>query len=232
MLSYAAFLRRFGRLTMGIKEIILNALFPDKVVCCSCGREAVVSESGLCRDCGMGLEMFNSAPPIENIEGYTAAYIYNDVSGSMVKRLKYNNARYIAKILADAVKIPEEWDVDVVVPIPLHYKRLAKRGYNQSELIAKHIAARLGLKLDTTMVVRRMNTKQQAKLTEAGRKRNLKDAFIADDRCGGVSILLVDDVRTTGATLSECARALKNCGCRSVYAATVCFANYEKGGSV
>lgn len=206
---------------------LFDILFPEKLVCLSCGREAVVQNSGLCLDCEIGLERFISAPFIDKIDGYTAAYIYNDVSSMMVKKLKYSNAKYMAKPLAEALRIPAEWEINAVVPVPLHYKRLAKRGYNQSELIAKHLCERTGMRLDTSLLVRKKDTKQQTRMTVAGRKRNLKNAFIADKGCKGLKILLLDDVRTTGATLHECAAALKEAGCDKVYAVTVCFAKHD-----
>ena len=216
---------------MKLIDKLLNVLFPDKLVCDSCGREAVVQENGLCIECCIGTEVFNAAPALEFVDGFTAAYIYNDVSGRMVKRLKYNGAKYLARPLAEAVKLPEDWHIDAVVPVPLYYRREAKRGYNQSELIARHIAQINELKLDPSLLVRTHDTKQQARMSEAGRRRNVKDAFLADEGCKGLDILLVDDVRTTGSTLRECAKELKRCGCGKVYAAAVCFADKNKGGA-
>lgn len=215
----------------GLFEKIKQIVFPRDLTCASCGREAVVNENGLCVDCAEGIEAFVTAPQIDHVDGYTAAYVYNDVSANMIKKLKYNGARYLARPLADALNIPEGWEIDAVVPVPLHYKRIAERGFNQSELIAKRLAKRLGLKYDGTLLVRRYDTKQQTRMTAAGRRRNLKDAFLADEKCDGLSILLIDDVRTTGSTLSECAKTLKNNGCARVYAATCCFAKPDEFGA-
>lgn len=207
-----------------LKKAILDALFPEKAACFSCGREAVTDGDGFCADCRSGLEVFNAAEPPKFVDGYTAAYVYNDVSSRMIKRLKYNNARYLAKPLADALMIPDHWKIDAVLPVPLYYRREMKRGYNQSELIAKELCERTGAELNAGLLVRTRNTGQQTRLTEAGRKRNVKDAFAADESAKGLSILLVDDVRTTGATLSECAKELKKYGADRVYAITVCCA--------
>lgn len=212
---------------MKLIDKMLDIVFPKRLVCLSCGREAEVNEAGFCAECALGVELFNSAPPLEGIEGFTAVYVYNEVSSRMVKRLKYQGKRYMAKPLAEKLVIPEDWQIDAIVPVPLHYKRERERGFNQSELIAKHLAKRLGLKLETGLLARIKNTKQQAELTVAGRKRNVKDAFCADERAEGLNVLLIDDVRTTGATLVSCAEALKRFGCGKVYAATVCFASGE-----
>lgn len=212
-----------------LKERVLDILYPPRVSCCACGREAALDEDGFCIDCRMGLEVFNSAPPLKNISGYTAAYVYNDVSGQMVKRLKYNGAKYLARELARAIQLRSDWKIDAVVPVPLHFKRESKRGYNQSLLIAKHLCRRLKLKLEPRVLLRKRDTKPQARMTAAGRRRNLKGSFIADEACRGLKVLLVDDVRTTGSTLEECAAALKKCGCGNIYAATACFAEPKTG---
>ncbi|MCR5809122.1 MAG: hypothetical protein K6G56_06125, partial [Clostridiales bacterium] len=118
----------------GFVKKLLRSLFPDDAVCASCGREAVLDEGGLCEECRQGIELFVAAPPPDNTDGYTAPFVYNDVSSRMVKRLKYNGAKYEAKILARFIDIPSVWKIDAVVPVPLHCKRIKKRGFNQSEL--------------------------------------------------------------------------------------------------
>lgn len=145
---------------MKLIDKMLDIVFPKRLVCLSCGREAEVNEAGFCAECALGVELFNSAPPLEGIEGFTAVYVYNEVSSRMVKRLKYQGKRYMAKPLAEKLVIPEDWQIDAIVPVPLHYKRERERGFNQSELIAKHLAKRLGLKLDTGLLARIKNTKQ------------------------------------------------------------------------
>lgn len=205
-------------------KLILDSLFPKNVSCVSCGREAVTDKDGFCEDCRAGLELFNAAEPPKHTDGYVSAYVYNDVSSRMIKRLKYSGARYLAEPLADAIKIPSEWRFDAVIPVPLYYRRENKRGYNQSELIAKRLCVRIGAVLDKDLLIRTRDTGQQTRLTEAGRKRNVKGAFAADESVKGKSFLIIDDVRTTGATLSECAAELKRFGAERVYTATVCCA--------
>ena len=207
-----------------IRKAALDILFPEKVACISCGREAVLDEGWLCAECREGIELFNSATPPEHVDGYSAAFIYNDVSERIVKRLKYGNARWIAKPLSEALSVPADWEFDCIVPVPLYFRRQLKRGYNQSELIAKHLAARLGLTVDAGLLIKTRSTRPQARLTDAERKRNLKDAFASDDSVKGKRIMLLDDVRTTGATLSACAGELKKQGAEAVCALTVCCA--------
>lgn len=205
------------------RERLLDLVYPRRLVCAACGREAVVNAQCLCEDCAEGLELFVAAPLLKNVSGYTAPLIYNDVSGRMVKRLKYNDRRYLAPVLADFIEIPSSWHIDRVVPVPLYYSRQRKRGFNQSELIANELCKKYGLTMDTGLLQRVVDTGQLVGRTGAARRRSLKGAFLADEGCRGLNVLLVDDVRTTGTTLSECAAELKRKGCGSIYAATVCF---------
>lgn len=210
-----------------LKEALAGILFPKNAACLSCGRESVTGSDGLCADCHEGIETFNAAPPPAETDGFSSVYVYNDVSGRMVRRLKYSGAKYIAKSLADRIILPPEWEIDCVVPVPIYFRRFRKRGYNQSELIAKHLCRRLGLKLETDVLVKTRETLPQTRLVGSERRRNLKGAFEADDAVNGKSVLLVDDVRTTGSTLSECAAELKRHGAKAVWAVTVCTARPE-----
>ena len=106
----------------------------------------------------------------------------------------------------------------MLVPVPLHPARLRERGYNQSEMIADGLARVLRKPLDTGLLRRRMQTRQQAKLDAQVRRQNLANAFVSDRRLDGVRIGLVDDVLTTGATLDACAAVLKARGCPWVLA--------------
>ena len=215
-------------MSSGVIEKLLDVLYPRGLVCASCGREAVVDENGLCEDCAGGLELYNAAPPIKNIFDCTAAYVYNDVSGRMVKKLKYGGKTYLAQTLADAITLPEDWKIDAVVPVPLHKNRVRRRGFNQSELIAEALCNRYGLELRPELLSRSADTVQQAGLSGAARRRMLKEAFTGSEDCRGLSVLLVDDVRTTGTTLACCAAELVKCGCARVYAATVCYAKDDR----
>ena len=106
----------------------------------------------------------------------------------------------------------------VVMPVPLHAKRLRKRGFNQSLLLARHIATELALELDFRALKRIRHTQPQTGLKSDERRKNVRRAFAFDERKGikGRTVILVDDVATTGNTLNECARVLKRAGCEHV----------------
>jgi ComF family protein len=110
----------------------------------------------------------------------------------------------------------------LLVPVPLHWWRERRRGFNQSEMIAKGLANATGLKLSSKALMRDRNTAPQQKLSREERTKNLHDAFWADHSIvKGKTIILIDDVCTTGATLIECAYALRNAGATNVLALTL-----------
>lgn len=114
------------------------------------------------------------------------------------------------------------WPVDLVVPVPLGRRRLEERGYNQVALIARPLAMALGIGYDQHAVAHVRDTRSQVGLARRERRENVRDAFMAEPtRVRGHSILLVDDVATTGSTLSSCAAALCASGARDVFALTV-----------
>jgi len=115
---------------------------------------------------------------------------------------------------------------DAVVPVPLHHVRYRQRGFNQAELLAKSLAAERGWKLDTEGLKRVRNTRTQTKLNADERAENVRDAFQtrSTTHYAGKSVLLVDDVLTTSATLSACALAVQNAG-----ATRVCIAALARG---
>jgi ComF family protein len=123
--------------------------------------------------------------------------------------------------MADAVK-KMNWPIDVIVPVPLHKIRLDERGYNQSELLARELSYRLNIFMSKAL--RRVrNTTTQTALHKEERIENVKGAFKVTykDTIVGKNVLLVDDVLTTGATLDECAKVLKENGAKDVYVATI-----------
>ncbi len=113
------------------------------------------------------------------------------------------------------------WPIDMVVPIPLGRKRLKERGYNQVGLIARPLAMALNLEYAPQALVRKRETRSQVGLSRDARRENIRDAFIADPQVKGKTVLMMDDVATTGSTLSAGAEAFLLSGAKSVYALTV-----------
>jgi len=145
----------------------------------------------------------------------------------MITKLKYGGERHQADPLGRwaaraAGEAPFSSEIDVVVPLPLSGPRRRERGFNQAELLAETIATRLRVPLRPRVLRKVVDTPPQAGLSRAARRRNLDGVFRARERAvRGRRILLVDDVLTTGASLSEAARTLRKAGARRVDAAVV-----------
>ena len=114
------------------------------------------------------------------------------------------------------------WQVDLVVPVPLGKERMKERGYNQVAFVAMPLAAAYHWRYAPRALTRSRETKSQVGLSAVERKENVSGAFQADEGLVfGATILLMDDVATTGATLSACAAALMDAGARSIYGLTL-----------
>lgn len=152
-----------------------------------------------------------------------AAFVYDDASRRPVLDLKRSGRRdglaSFAGWMAQAGSSLLD-EADVIVPVPLHYVRLASRGFNQSAWLAGSLARRSGTPLCVDALKRTRRTPTQGGLSARARRRNVAGAFtVRPSRAGlmqGKRVLLVDDVLTTGATLSACTRALKRAGARHV----------------
>ena len=186
-------------------------------VCLKCGR-MMVSEGDYCLDCqNREMEFDRAFSPLA----------YNGAAVALVTKLKFHGRRYLAKSMAKWMTdrfLEEELAADLVIPVPLHPNRQKERGYNQSELLAEGIAEGLRLPLDLTSLYREKDTLASSSLQggRTAREENMKDAFKmrAPAAVKGKTVLLVDDVLTTGTTANQAAKVLKGAGAKAVYVLT------------
>ncbi|HZU27343.1 MAG TPA: ComF family protein [Bryobacteraceae bacterium] len=185
-----------------------------------------------CRECGM--PFLNSFPLDEHgrcalcragLTGFDAAYSFGSFENELrelIHLFKYGRIRPLAKPLGDlmALALPRSERFDVVVPMPMHWLRRWRRGFNQAELLARTIARRASVPV-RRLVRRAKWTTPQAGLTNAQRRHNVQRAFRVSGNVDGMRILLVDDVLTTGATAGACAAVLKRAGAARVAVLTV-----------
>lgn len=138
---------------------------------------------------------------------------YAGVTRRAVRALKYSGARDVAQPLGRALAagVPASWALRAVVPVPLHPSRQRQRGYNQAELLARAVAAELGVPV-LPLLVRTRATAQQARQHATERRGNLAGAFAVRGELPGGRLLLVDDVMTTGSTFLACRDALEAAG--------------------
>ncbi len=153
----------------------------------------------------------------------TAVFFQEPVQ-TLIHLFKYENRFALGKELGELmVQAWPAWrqPVDLIVPVPLHARRYRERGYNQSERLARYLGERLHIPLETAALQRLRDTQPQVHLSAAERQANVAEAFavrdgVDDHRLLGKHILLIDDVFTTGATLSAAAAALYRVGATAV----------------
>jgi ComF family protein len=174
----------------------------------------------LCERCGVPLAGKAKCPDCgERILAFEAARAWSVYSGplrrgllSIKERSQLGFGWLLAQELVDIYR-GAAWESDLVVCLPLARQRQRHRGYNQVELFAKPLARMLGLPFSSDALWRRRETQAQFDLSPEDRWKNVDGAFQAEpEKVGGRSILLVDDIMTTGATANESAKALKNAG--------------------
>lgn len=191
-------------------------------VCLCCGRPFVSPEALAsspeheCRACRMDPPAFDQA---------VAAGLFEGQLREAIHRYKYGPLRSLGRPLASwmADRIRVINPVDAVMPVPLHSSRLRQRGFNQALLLAEGVSRRFGLPLRYDDLIRIRPTRPQVELSGRERSANVRGAFAMrrPGTAAGLRVLLVDDVLTTGATMNECARVLKENGASTVTVLTL-----------
>ncbi len=153
----------------------------------------------------------------------TALFAYTFPFNVVLQQYKYNHALYLSNTLAQLfIDHTLNHEIDVIIPMPLHPKRLKERGFNQSVEVAKIIASRIGMRIDYDSCMRIKNTPPQASLPLKARLKNMRGAFsvnqaLAAKHIKGKRIAIIDDVITTGSTANELSLMLKKAGAKSVH---------------
>jgi len=219
-----------------LKRRILHFFFPNR--CPVCGL-FIGAMDKFCGECSDKIQPYTDSFTIKGASSTAAAFVYDRNISPAVMLLKNGvcgNAAYaLGSRLADKLRdfgIAEK--ADIIVPVPLHNSDKRKRGYNQSVLIAKEISEALGIPVGDGLIIKTRRTHQQKRLNRHLRLINLKGAFSVPDpsRVKDKSIILVDDVCTTGTTLEKTTALLLECGAKAVYCAACCKTpSREKEGS-
>ncbi len=201
----------------------LNLLVPR--FCAICGEKMAPGEILACSSCLIKLPYVHISDFSDNIitrlflgqipivHGYSYFfYRSNTAPSEMIAKLKYSHrpdiGRKLGQIIANEISPQGFFEgIDAIVPIPLHWKRWWKRGYNQSEEIAKGISEVTGLPIETNIVRRVRNNVSQTSLSSAERYENVQGLFEANETAHK-HILLIDDILTTGSTIGSCAKAI------------------------
>ena len=230
--------KSFGRPLQPYLDVLGELFYPQRCVSCErrssdvlcreCFEELPAVGSPSCERCGMPTAFQTPAcESCKNVDfGFDSARAplrYEGVGKEIVHALKYRGYfrvvdKLVTPLMLDVLDFRDRFDT--VVPVPLHRSRRRRRGFNQSELMARGLAGRLGTEVsDSLEAVRR--TRDQIKLSADARRENVRGAFRTRGPVRG-RVLLVDDVFTTGATLSACAEMLSRAGASEVHAVTLC----------
>ena len=236
---------------MNILAVISDLVFPRRCEVCGkrvdrCGRHLCsscleripfVSQQGCCRICGRAVEGVDGEYLCEDCRGPStkpafdraaSAVSFDELPRQMILDYKFNRALYLVRDFCDWLegtlnaRFPAA-EVDLVVPMPITRYHRWNRGYNQTAYLAKELARRIDRKCDPRQLRRVGNPKRQGGLTEEERRENVRGTFAAPhpEMVCGRTVLLVDDVMTTGSTFSEAAATLKGAGASRVWCLSV-----------
>lgn len=199
-------------------------------LCSSCEGKLPWLLSPICPKCGKpgasGVVCPSCWQEKTEIDGIRSPFLFDNVMRKAIYQLKYHNLKAIssrlAQFLADYL-IANPLPGEILVPVPLHPKRLKQRGYNQSILLAREVSKLVNLPVIENCIIRVKEAQPQAKTTNVEqRRKNVSDAFVClDGRVNGKKIIIIDDVCTSGSTLDSCAGTLKNKGAISVWGLTL-----------
>ncbi len=232
---------------MKVFNVIVNALFPTK--CISCG-EIIDRDNSLCDYCYEMLEYVDSSKicthcgrikkectckyRVYHFGGCVAPFENKDVAQNAMYRFKFarisGGVEFFAFEMAKAVKtVYNQIDFDCITFVPMHFIKKIKRGFNQSEVLAKKLSQILGINFCENLLSVRYSPKIQHKTDPKERFSNVKGMYSFNYNVTGKTVLLVDDIKTTGATLDECAKQLLLAGADNVYCVTGLISKSKKG---
>ena len=212
---------------MNIIDKILNLIYPP--VCGFCNN---ICKENLCKKCEIRIKEYE----IDLIRKVKDKYFdellclfkYEDIIRSTLIKYKFKNKAYLYKTFSKIILKNEKIcgflkNYDIIIPVPISKKRKYRRGYNQSYLIAKEIAKGIDLNCRNKCIIKQKETIEQSKLNKKQRRTNIQGAYkvIEKEELFNKNILLIDDIYTTGSTVNECSKMLKQIGVNKVGVITI-----------
>lgn len=202
-----------------IKNIVKEFKFIDFIfppICVLCGK---IEINWICENCKKRIDKFyENKIIINNKNFYKLLYIFNyeGIIRKLIIDYKFNDKSYINNFFSNII-LNDKYDCDIlkkydiIISVPLSQKRYNERGYNQTDLIAKNISKKLNIVYKSDMIKKVKDTKRQSLLDKKSRNENIKNAFMFNKKYDiqNKSVILLDDVYTTGSTINECCRILR-----------------------
>jgi ComF family protein len=185
--------------------------------CFKCGKP-VKEEQEYCQECAVRPRMYDQGRGI---------FLYDSIMKRSLIRYKYYGSREYGDFYARAMYVYARkeiagWNPDLIVPVPLYWRKRRMRGFNQAAYLAQRLGEYTGIPVDETVVKKIRRTRSQKKLSGAERRNNLKGAFLVTKKVQGLKVLVIDDVYTTGSTMDAMAACLKEGEAKAVCFLTVC----------
>jgi len=206
--------------------IICNEEIGNELVCNNCLDAVPIPITPLCQICGRPIKKGKTCKFCKwerHFEHGRAWSIFVPPVDAIIHNFKYQKRTNIGILIGRGMANVLKSDfflkkADALIPVPLFWWRRIRRGYNQSTILTSIVSEETGIK-PLNLLIRKRNTKTQTKLTDKQRAKNVFDAFKlnGDEKIRGKTVILIDDVMTTGATMNECARILKLAGAKAVY---------------
>ena len=187
--------------------------------CKKCSKPLIDEEVEYCFDCQHKKHYFD--------EGY-AVLLYDAKMQKSMAYFKFHGRReygefYAELLIKAAKKVVNRWQIEVLLPVPIHKGRISTRGYNQAEVIGRVLSQGLTIPIRTDLIKRVKNTKAQKELNIDERKQNVRNAFALNSEVANYQkVLIIDDIYTTGSTVDEIAKELLKSGVQQVFFLTVC----------
>jgi competence protein ComFC len=210
--------------------------YPKNLVCRTCWDSLNILPHPFCPICRSFLDRemrrCPKCPQFSSLSLNRSLGVFDPYYQVLIHHFKYNRKFSIGKNLGrrlGEILKKEEFSkgFDYIIPVPLYPSRKRERGYNQSRILAEEVSKTISVPLAEKVLIRKKKTKDQTHLSPEERERNVKGAFVvrANLTLQGKKVILVDDVITTGSTLKECARVLKEAGAREVVGVTLVVVN-------
>ncbi len=204
----------------------LNLFFPP--ICGLCGKK---DDNWLCENCKVQLYKKKKSVIFDvfgkNYEEYGYLFIYNDIR-DLILDYKFNEKSYLSNtfstiILDDPIMCKKIKEYDMIISVPMTKKKKAKRGYNQTELIINNISKKLKIEYNKNILIKIKENKTQSTLKEKDRYKNVKNVYNIKNKelIQNKKIILFDDILTTGATINECSKVLKNNYAKEIFVLTI-----------